>query len=98
MINLLRAHNGGVSLALNVQPRASKNRFMGLHGEAVKLAVTAAPTDGKANKAVIAFLASFFKISKSAITIKNGRQSRKKRILLAGITLDEAKKRLADVL
>ena len=94
MIEFFRTDKNGVALALYVQPKASKNRFMGLHGEAVKLAVTAPPTDGKANKAVIDFLASFFKIPKSAVTIKSGQQSRKKRVCLVGISQVEVKKKL----
>ncbi len=97
MKDFIRSAKDGIVLALHVQPRASKNRFMGRHGEAVKLAVTAPPTDGKANKAVIAYLSSFFKIPKSAVTIKSGRQSRKKRIFLNGISLDEAKRKLDEI-
>jgi uncharacterized protein (TIGR00251 family) len=94
MNNFLWTEKDGVGMALHVQPKASKNRFIGLYGEAVKLAVTAPPADGKANKAVIVYLSGFFKIPKSAVTIKSGLQSRKKRIYLNGISLEEARKKL----
>ena len=97
-MTFLKPQKNGVGLALHIQPRAAKSRFMGLYGEALKLAVTAAPTDGRANKAVIAFLASFFKIPKSAVIIKSGQQSRKKRVLLSGISLAEAEKKLKGII
>lgn len=51
--------NGEVILALYIQPKASRTRFLGMHGDELKLAITAPPVDGKANKAVISFLAKF---------------------------------------
>lgn len=67
-----------------VQPKSSRNAFTGIHGDSIKLALTAPPVDGKANKAVIQFLASFFKLKKKDIAIKHGWQSRTKSILIAG--------------
>jgi len=76
--------DGRVLLRLYVQPKSSRNAFTGIHGDSIKLAITAPPVDGKANKAVIQFLASFFKLKKKDITIKHGLQSRTKSILIAG--------------
>lgn len=76
--------DGRVLLRLYVQPKSSRNAFIGIHGESIKLALTAPPVDGKANKAVIQFLASFLKLKKKNITIKHGLQSRTKSILIAG--------------
>lgn len=76
--------DGRVLLHLYVQPKSSRNAFTGIHGDSIKLALTAPPVDGKANKAVIQFLASFFKLKKKDITIKHGLQSRTKSILIAG--------------
>lgn len=97
-MTFLREEKGSLSLALHIQPKASKNRIVGLHGGNLKLAVTAPPADGKANKAVIRFLAGFFEISKARITIKSGLQSRKKRVLLSGISLAEAREKIDTVL
>ena len=97
-MTFLREEKGFLSLALHIQPRASKNRIVGLHGENLKLAVTAPPADGKANKAVVKFLADFFSIPKKGITIKSGLQSRKKRVLLTGISLAEAREKIDAVL
>ena len=86
----LRGGDGGqVILALYVQPKASINRFVGRHGDELKLAVTAPPVDGKANKAVISFLAKFFSLSKSDVTIQQGHQSRHKQCRLNRVTTQE---------
>lgn len=76
--------DGSLVLSLYVQPRAGQNAIVGLHDDAIKLRVTAPPVDGKANKAVIAFWAKALKVPKSAITIKSGLQSRRKKIQLKG--------------
>ena len=84
-------NNNSISLTVHVQPKSSKNRIAGLHGDAVKICITAPPVDGKANSALIVFLAKFFNIPKSAVTLKSGKQSRTKRFLLSGLSPAEAK-------
>ena len=83
--------DGNLLLSLYVQPRSSRNELAGLHGDALKLRLTTPPVDGRANKAVISFLAKLLKIPKSAIIIRRGLQSRSKKVLLSG--LDEEKVR-----
>ena len=92
---LHQEEDGALLLTVYVQPKASRNRIAGRHGDAVKLAITAPPVDGKANAAVIAFVAKFFRIAKSRVTIHSGQQSRTKRLLLNGPTLAEAEELLA---
>ena len=77
--------NGDLLLSLYVQPRSSRNTIAGLHGDSLKLRLTTPPVDGRANKAVIAFLAKLLKIPKSAVMIKSGLQSRSKKIILSGV-------------
>ncbi|MGL5291922.1 MAG: DUF167 family protein YggU [Vibrionaceae bacterium] len=67
-------------LMLYIQPKASADRWLGLHGEEIKIAITAPPADGKANSHLTAFLAKQFKVSKSAVTIEKGQLCRHKRI------------------
>lgn len=88
--------DGAVVLSLNIQPRASQTRICGVHDGALKLAVTASPTDGKANKAVVDFLASLFKLPKRKITLVSGLQSRRKRCVIEGLTMEEMCRRLQD--
>lgn len=78
--------DGRLLLRLYVQPRASRTRFAGVYDNAMKLAITAPPVDGKANAAVISFLASFFKLKKKNIEIRRGLQSRHKSILIDGLS------------
>jgi hypothetical protein len=82
--------DNSVSLDLYIQPKAAKNSVCGLHGDELKLAITAPPVDGKANKAVIAFLAELFGVAKSSVSITSGQQSRHKRCRVQGVTLQEA--------
>lgn len=65
-------------LRLYLQPKASRDQLVGLHGEALKITITAPPVDGKANAHLIKFLSKQFKVAKSAILIEKGLQSRHK--------------------
>ena len=76
----------GAQFALRVQPRASRNGFGPIVGDAIKLAITAPPVDGKANQAVIEFLAAYFRVSKSSITIISGETGRNKLVAVRGLT------------
>lgn len=96
MAFLVDAGNDGVLLAVYVQPRSSSNKIAGLHGDALKICLTTPPVEGKANKAIIAFLAKFFGLQKSSVTIKSGKKSRTKNVSLSGINRTEAEKMLAD--
>jgi hypothetical protein len=62
-----------------------------MYGESLKLAISAPPVEGKANKEVIAFLAGFFKIPKKEITIVGGLQSREKRCRIGSLSEAEAR-------
>jgi uncharacterized protein (TIGR00251 family) len=88
------------SLALNVyvQPRASKNRVAGMHGSAIKICVTAAPVENKANEAVIHLVAALLRVPKSSVSIKSGRQGRNKKVLINNLALTEAQEALARIL
>jgi uncharacterized protein (TIGR00251 family) len=88
--------NGSLLLSLYVQPRASRNELAGVYGDALKLRLTTPPVDGRANKAVIAFLAKLLKIPKSAISIRSGQQSRSKKLLLSGVGEQEVRTVLSE--
>jgi uncharacterized protein (TIGR00251 family) len=78
----IQKHPQGVVLNVRVQPKASRNAFRGLHGQAVKISLTAPPVDGAANNALIAFLSKQLKCPKADIEIIAGAASRNKRLLL----------------
>ena len=90
--------NNNLALNVYVQPRASKNRLAGIHGNAIKVCITAPPVDNRGNEAVINFVADLFNVSRSAVSIKSGRQGRNKRVLIANLALAEAKEILAGAL
>jgi uncharacterized protein (TIGR00251 family) len=85
----------GVSFAVKVQPRAKKNAITGNVGDALKLALTAPPVEGKANQAVIEFFADFFEIPRSSVSIASGETSRNKLIRVSGISAQRVRERLA---
>ena len=78
----LRQTDAGVEVFLYVQPRASRNKVIGLQGEELKVALTAPPVDGAANKACCAFLAKLCSLPKSSVKLVSGETSRHKRLLL----------------
>ena len=84
----------GATFAIRVQPRARKNAIVGEIGDALKIALTAPPVEGRANQACIEFLAEFLKLPRSSVTIAAGETSRNKVIRVAGMSADELQRRL----
>lgn len=93
-MSFLRACENGVYLAVKVQPRASRNALCGVHGNELKISVTAPPVDSAANQAVIEFLAEKLDCSRSTLELVRGHTSRHKTIFLRGLTSDEVVRRL----
>ena len=84
---LFTAARGGVSLNVRLTPKASANRVGPIvsndAGDAVlKVAVTEIPEGGKANKALIKLLAKFWRLPKTAISVKKGHKDRRKTIFI----------------
>lgn len=65
-----------------LQPRAAKDEFVGLHENSLKIRITAPPVDGKANKHLIKFIATQFKVSPSKVTLVRGTTSKFKRLCI----------------
>ena len=78
----IRETDEGILFKIFVLPRSSKNMVSGLHGDALKLKLTAPPVDGAANKMCQKFLAKLFKTAKSSVEIASGESSRTKQILI----------------
>ena len=72
--------------AVKVIPGASRQRIIGLLGDALKIAVASPPEAGRANQAVIEVLAGALGLSKSSILILRGHTSARKQIAITGIT------------
>jgi uncharacterized protein len=92
---MIRDTPNGVTFAVRVHPRAKKNAITGEIGDALKVALTAPPVDGKANEACIEFFADLLKVPRSSVTIAAGLTSRNKVIRVVGMSSDEVRRRLA---
>ena len=75
--------NNSLIIKLKVQPRAAKNCIIGQHAGELKIALTAVPDHGKANSALITFLAETFKIAKSSIVITQGTTNQHKTVKIS---------------
>lgn len=82
----LKEDNEGITINVRVVPRASRNEIAGLHGDAVKIRLQAPPVDGKANAALIKFLASRLDVARRQVTILSGESGRQKRVRINGIS------------
>ncbi|HEY4752900.1 MAG TPA: DUF167 domain-containing protein [Candidatus Limnocylindrales bacterium] len=91
----MRADGDGVVLTLHIQPGAKRTEVAGTHGEALKIRLAAPPVDGKANEALVAFVAKALGVPKSGVELIAGHTSRAKRLRVAGITAAVAAARLA---
>ena len=80
---------------MRVAPGASSPAFVGRHGDAPKVRVTAAPVRGRANGAVLELLARTLAVPRTSVTLVSGGGSRNKIVELAGIEPDEIERRLA---
>ena len=69
-----------------LQPKSSKNEVVGPYRDGIKVKVTAPPVEGKANEALIRFLAKELGVSPSSIEIINGQHSREKTLKISGIS------------
>ena len=78
-----------VILKIYLQPKSSKNEVTGPYRDGIKVKVTAPPMEGKANEALVRFLAKKFGISPSRIEIIKGLHSREKTLRISATLLDE---------
>ncbi|MEP6833952.1 MAG: DUF167 domain-containing protein [Gemmatimonas sp.] len=91
---MLSESRGLVRLKLHVQPAAKRNVVVGLHGEALKVAIAAPPVDGKANEAVRTFVAEFLQVPVNSVSVVAGASSRRKVVAIAGMSIAEIQLRV----
>jgi hypothetical protein len=91
---LVRDTPGGATFQVKVHPRAKKNAITGQVGDALKLALTAPPIDGRANQACIEFFAKVLNVPRSSVTIAAGESSRQKLIRVCGLSATQVAERL----
>lgn len=81
----LRSDNKGISFAVKVVPRSPRNSITEVREGAVVVRLSAPPVEGKANVALISFLAEFFGLRKGQICLKIGEKSRHKVVTIKNI-------------
>jgi uncharacterized protein (TIGR00251 family) len=88
---VLRAVRDGVTIAVRAQPGAKKTAIAGVYGDGtaaqLKIAVQAPPIEGRANSALVVFLAELFDVPRSSVELMSGELSRTKVFLLRGCTM-----------
>lgn len=84
----------GTRLVVHVVPRASKSELCGLQGDALKIRLQAPPVDGKANKALCAFIADALHVPARDVTLASGATGRHKTLLIPSLPPAESAKRL----
>lgn len=81
----LETQPGGVLIRLLVQPRASRNEVVGVHGEELKVRLTSPPVEGAANRLCCEFVAKRLGVAKGMVDLVAGETSRHKRLLVRGV-------------
>jgi uncharacterized protein (TIGR00251 family) len=79
-VSAVSLNSDGLVLRLYIQPKASRDSIIGLHGDELKVAITAPPIDGKANAHLVKYLAKQFKVAKSQVLLEKGELGRHKQI------------------
>lgn len=86
---------GGVALAVHAQPGARKAEVVGPHGDALKIRIDAPPVEGRANAALLEFVARRLGVPRRDVTLVAGDGSRHKRLRIEGLAPAEVLARLA---
>jgi uncharacterized protein (TIGR00251 family) len=92
-----RSVDGGVSFGVRVQPGASREGVVGAYGDAVKIALMAPAVDGRANEALVRYLAGVLGVPRLSVEIASGLLSRSKVVRVVGITAEEASAKLLPI-
>jgi uncharacterized protein len=87
-------HPDGIRVRLKVVPGASRERVVGVLGDALKVAVAKPPEGGAANRAMVQLLAQALDIPPRQIEVISGHTSARKVVLISGIALDDLRGRL----
>lgn len=90
MADWYRCHDDVITLTLHVQPGAKRSEIVGLHGDALKIRLAAPPVEGRANAALLKFIAATFAVPLRNVELLQGGQSRHKVVSVFGSTIDPA--------
>jgi len=98
MSYLAENRDGSVLIRVHAQPKASRNSIIGVHDDALKIAVTSPPVDGKANQAMAAYLAKVLGVAKRDVNLSSGQASRRKVFQVSGKTMEEVRGLIESIL
>jgi uncharacterized protein (TIGR00251 family) len=99
MLNkIFENRDGGLEFLVYLTPGASREEITGIVQGGLKIAIHAKPTNNQANRALIEFISSIFKIAKTRIVIKCGQKSRTKTLFVDSMTMDDIPKGAVDVI
>ena len=93
----LTTEPAGVRMALKVVPGSSRDRVVGELGDALKIAVSAPPEGGAANRAVVKVLAAALNVPEANVTLARGHASPRKEVLITGLSAADLSTRLAQL-
>ena len=83
-----------MSLAVWVSPRASRDEVLGVVDGWLRVRLTAAPTEGRANAALARFVGGLLEVAPSDVRLVSGATSRRKVLRVRGVTLADARRQL----
>jgi len=86
--NWYRRNGEVITLTLHVQPGAKHSEIVGMHGEALKIKLAAPPIEGRANEALLKFIAELFAVPLRKVELKQGGQSRHKVVAVIGSKIE----------
>ncbi|ADK84298.1 protein of unknown function DUF167 [Desulfarculus baarsii DSM 2075] len=90
----IKDENGGLSFAVRVSPRASRDQLAGEEGGALKVRLCAPPVDGQANEALLRLVAKALSLPRRDVSLASGPRSRQKRLLVKGLGREQLLARL----
>ncbi len=88
MAEWFRRNGEVITLTLHIQPGAKRSEIAGLHGEALKIRLAAPPVEGRANEALMKFIAELFGVPVRQVELKQGGQSRHKVVAISGSKIE----------
>lgn len=91
---IVQDSKNGAVLLVHVQPHAARTECVGIHGDALKIRVTARPLDGAANDVLIRFIAARCAVPQADVVIQAGAEGRRKRLCVKGVTAETVRARL----
>ena len=88
MADWYRRRDDLITLTLHVKPGAKRSEIVGLHGDALKIRLAAPPIEGRANEALLKFIAGIFAVPLRNVELHQGGQSRHKVVAVSGSSIE----------